>query len=47
MLSREDIKYVMSKLGIKCDLDELMNTVDTNRDGTIEYDGELGYDIFR
>lgn len=39
MLSREDIKYVMGKLGIKCDVEELMNLVDTNRDGTIEYDG--------
>lgn len=43
MLSRDDIKYVMGKLGIKCDLDELMNAVDTNRDGTIEYDGMLIY----
>lgn len=39
VLKREDIKYVMEKLGININVEELMNKVDTNRDGTIDYDG--------
>lgn len=40
VLTREDIKYCMNKIGIKVDLDQLMDTVDTNRDGNIDYDGK-------
>lgn len=31
----------MEKLGIKIDVEELMNKVDTNRDGNIDYDGKI------
>jgi len=41
VLSRDDIKYVLGKLNIRVNLDELMDQVDTNRDGSIEYDGKL------
>ena len=34
-------RYVMAKLGNpKIDLDELLDEVDTNRDGQIDYDGK-------
>ena len=34
----------MSKLGnVKIDLDELLDEVDTNKDGQIDYDGENLY----
>ena len=39
VLSREDIRYVLGKLNIRVDLDELMDRVDTNKDGSIDYDG--------
>ncbi|KAL4224706.1 hypothetical protein ACF0H5_015401 [Mactra antiquata] len=41
VLTRDDIKYVMQKLGLNVDIDRLMDEVDSNRDGTIDYDGMI------
>ncbi|XP_053384580.1 calmodulin-like protein [Mercenaria mercenaria] len=38
VLTRDDIKYCMEKIGIRVDLDQLMDSVDTNHDGNIDYD---------
>ena len=39
VLSRDDIKYVMGKLGINVNIDDLMEEVDKNHDNRIDYDG--------
>lgn len=41
-LSREDVSYVMTKLGMKdLNLDKLMDEADTDKNNTIEYDGRF------
>ncbi|KAL5014569.1 hypothetical protein ScPMuIL_008839 [Solemya velum] len=37
-LSKEDIKYVMQKLGIDVDVEKLFKEVDLNNDGFLQYD---------
>ena len=37
-LDRNEISYVMKKLGVEVNVDELLDKVDKNKDGAIQYD---------
>lgn len=43
MISREDVTFVMKKLGVPCNLDELFSQIETNKQGQIGYRGKCKY----